>query len=65
MVVRPFGWLTDRGEQMFRFEKFLDTAKSMMARRDREPSEAYIQAMRDLHEQARAAREAKEAKESN
>ena len=65
MVVRPFAWLTDRGEQMFRFEKFLGTAKSMMARRDREPSEAYIQAMRDLHEQARAAREAKETKASN
>ncbi|MCH8259562.1 MAG: hypothetical protein IIC46_05085 [Planctomycetes bacterium] len=50
---------------MFRFEKFLDTAKSMMARRDREPSEAYIEAMRCLHDQARDAKEAKAAKESN
>ncbi len=65
MVVRRFAWLTDRGEQMFRFEKFLDTAKSVMARRDREPSEAYIEAMRDLHDQAKAAKEAKEAKEPN
>ena len=64
MVVRRFAWLTDRGEQLFRFEKFLDTAKSMMARRDREPSEAYIEAMRCLHEQATAAKEAKDAKAS-
>ena len=59
MVVRPFAWLTDRGEQMFRFEKFLDTAKNMMARRDREPSDAYVEAMRCLHEQAKAAKESK------
>jgi len=64
MVVRRFAWLTDRGEQMFRFQKFLDTARSMMARRDREPSEAYIEAMSDLHKQAKAAKEAKAAQEA-
>lgn len=48
-AVNRFAWLTDRGEQTFRFEKFLTTAKAMMKRRDREPTEAYIKVMRDLH----------------
>ena len=49
-AVRRFAWLTDRGEQTFRFEKFLQTARAMMARRDRAPSPAYIEALRALHE---------------
>lgn len=53
-AVNRFAWLTDRGEQTFRFEKFLETAKAMMKRRDREPSEAYIKVMRDLHDQHRS-----------
>ena len=51
-VVRRFAWLTDRGEQVYRFEKFLETARKMMARRDKEPGEAYVEAMRALHEKA-------------
>ena len=47
-----FAWLTDRGEQVYRFEKFLATARKMMARRDKEPGEAYVEAMRALHEEA-------------
>ena len=37
-----------------RFEKFLETAKAMMKRRDREPTEAYIKMMQDLHDQHRS-----------
>ena len=51
-VVRRFAWLTDRGEQVYRFEKFLETARKMMARRDKEPGEAYLEAMRALHERS-------------
>jgi UDP-N-acetylglucosamine diphosphorylase/glucosamine-1-phosphate N-acetyltransferase len=50
--VRRFAWLTDRGEQVFRFGRFLETATAMMARRERTPSEAYVAAMRELHESA-------------
>ena len=47
-------WLTDRGEQGFRIEKFLDTANRMMVRRDKIPSDAYIDALRALYEAASA-----------
>ena len=48
-AVRRFAWLTDRGEQVFRFEKFLATATAMMARRNRAPGEALTEALRALH----------------
>ncbi len=48
-AVRRFAWLTDRGEQVFRFEKFLATATAMMARRNRAPGEALAAALRALH----------------
>lgn len=48
-VVRRFAWLTDRGVQAFRFEKFLQTARAMMARRGVEPTETYVAALRALH----------------
>ncbi|MDP7028752.1 MAG: putative sugar nucleotidyl transferase [Phycisphaerales bacterium] len=32
----PLRWVTDAGEKPFRIERFLDTARTMMARRDRE-----------------------------
>ncbi len=57
-TVRRFAWLTDRGEQLFRFEKFLDTASRMMVRRDKVPNRAYIAVLQALHDEARAARDA-------
>ena len=48
--VRRFAWLTDRGEQVFRFNKFMDTAEVVMKRREREASEAYVSVLRELHE---------------
>ncbi len=50
--VRPFAWLTDRGQQTFRFEKFMNTAAAMMARRDKVPGKAYVAALEDLHKTA-------------
>lgn len=49
-VVRRFAWLTGRGEQVFRFTKFLDTARAMMSRRGVEPSAACVAALQALHE---------------
>lgn len=41
----PFSWLTDERTQPYRFSKFFEVAKTVMARRKIEPSEAYISAM--------------------
>ena len=48
-TVRRFAWLTDTGESVFRFDKFMDTVVKVMTRRDQVPSRAYEQALRDLH----------------
>jgi UDP-N-acetylglucosamine diphosphorylase/glucosamine-1-phosphate N-acetyltransferase len=53
-TVRRFAWLTDRGESVFGFDKFMDTAVKAMTRRDQVPSRPYEQALRDLHERATA-----------
>ena len=52
-TVRRFAWLTDRGEQVFRIEKFIETATRMMVRRDQVPSDAYIDALRALYTASR------------
>lgn len=49
-AVERFTWLTDKGAQRFRFEKFLDVARTMMARRDREVTDAYEARLSVLHE---------------
>jgi UDP-N-acetylglucosamine diphosphorylase/glucosamine-1-phosphate N-acetyltransferase len=53
-TVRRFAWLTDKGESVFRFDKFMDTVVTVMTRRDQVPSRPYEQALRDLHERATA-----------
>ncbi|MCZ6613048.1 MAG: putative sugar nucleotidyl transferase [Planctomycetota bacterium] len=50
VVVRRFAWLTDSGEQVYRFEEFIKTARTMMARRDKELSEPYVHTLRALYE---------------
>ena len=52
-AVRRFGWLTDRGEQTFRIDKFIETATRMMVRRDQVPSDAYIDALKALYTASR------------
>lgn len=53
-TIGPFTWATDRGMQPFRFQKFMDTAAMMMARRQITPSEGYMRLLADLHEAAMA-----------
>lgn len=44
-----FTWATDTGLAAFRLPRFLDTAKTVMARRGIEPSKAYLDRVRELH----------------
>lgn len=46
--IKAFSWATDKGTMDYRFEKFLEVAKAAMVRRKKEPSAAYIEAMRVL-----------------
>jgi len=48
-TVPRFAWLTDEGERIFRLEKFLEVARTVMARRGREPSAAYEARVIALH----------------
>lgn len=45
-----FAWRTDAGEQRFRVSKFIDTAKTVMARRRVEMPEVYAARLRALYE---------------
>jgi UDP-N-acetylglucosamine diphosphorylase/glucosamine-1-phosphate N-acetyltransferase len=48
-TVPRFAWMTDDGERIFRIDKFLDVARTVMARRKREPSAAYEARIHALH----------------
>jgi len=50
--IDPFTWATDAGVSAFRLPRFMDTAKVVMARRGVEPSEAYLERVRHLHDHA-------------
>jgi UDP-N-acetylglucosamine diphosphorylase/glucosamine-1-phosphate N-acetyltransferase len=50
--VRRFAWLTDDGERVYQFEKFLKMMQAMMARREQKPSGEYLALIGDLHESA-------------
>jgi len=47
--VPPFTWATDDGRRPYRFEKFMDVARAMMARRKVEPTAAYEACLGALH----------------
>lgn len=49
-TIGRFTWATDAGARPYRFDKFLDVARTAMARRRVEPSAAYIARLRSLHE---------------
>lgn len=53
--VAPFAWVTDDGERAYRLGKFLDVARTVMARRDVEPSDAYFARLAALHARSRSA----------
>ncbi|MFM9956683.1 MAG: putative sugar nucleotidyl transferase [Phycisphaerales bacterium] len=46
--VPALSWLTDERTQPYRFSKFLEVAKTVMARRKVVPSEAYVEAVKGL-----------------
>ena len=48
-VVERFAWLTDGGGRRYRMEKFLDTARQVMARREQELGPAVETRLRALH----------------
>jgi len=53
-TVSAFAWLTDesRGERRcWRFDRFEETMRTVMRRRDREPDAAYVSRLRELHRQ--------------
>lgn len=50
--VRPFAWITDRGEQTYDADKFVEVARSVMNRRGVDASDAYVRRIRELHQRA-------------
>lgn len=49
-TVKRFAWLTDDGERTYRVEKFIEVMRAVMARRKKEPSQAYLDALREVYE---------------
>ncbi len=50
-MVGRFAWLTDEGESVYKLDKFLETARHVMARRRCTLTAAYEQRIRTLHAQ--------------
>ncbi len=50
--VRRFAWLTDAGDRTQQLDKFTETMRTVMARRDREASDAYVNLLREVHARA-------------
>lgn len=48
--VAPFSWVTDAGTKSYRADRFMDVARTVMARRDVVPGEAYVNRLRGLIE---------------
>lgn len=51
-LVEPFTWLTDEGSRRYRFNKFAEVMRTVMARRERKPGDAYVKRLEELHGQA-------------
>lgn len=47
--VGGFTWATDRGENQYKFDRWLDTMRVVMSRRGLEPGQAYLERARTLH----------------
>lgn len=41
-TVRRFAWVTDDGERRYRHDKFVEVMRAVMARREQEPTDAYL-----------------------
>ena len=46
--IAPMRWVTDAGERPYRFDKFMDVARTVMDRRGIQPSEAYEALLRAI-----------------
>lgn len=53
--LEPFAWVTDEGRRRYRLDKFLEVMRAVMARRDVEPSDAYLARLSGLHAESQAA----------
>lgn len=53
-AVGRFAWITDAGERVYRLDRFVETAREMMARRKTEPSAALLERLGALHAAAAA-----------
>lgn len=49
-----FRWITDERDTLYRFDKFLDVARAVMARRNITPTDDYIARLKQLHDAERA-----------
>ena len=49
-----FRWITDDRDTLYRFDKFLDVAKTVMSRRHITPTDNYIARLKQLHDAERA-----------
>jgi UDP-N-acetylglucosamine diphosphorylase/glucosamine-1-phosphate N-acetyltransferase len=49
-----FRWITDERDTLYRFDKFLDVARAVMARRHITPTPDYIAQLKSLHDAERA-----------
>jgi hypothetical protein len=47
--VGPFAWVTDDGERRFLLRKFMEVARTVMARRVVTPGAAYVARLEALH----------------
>lgn len=50
ITVPRFAWIVEERTQRFRWERFEETMRTMMSRRQVEPAAAYVERMRTLHE---------------
>ena len=55
-TVRRFAWLTDDGERSYQIGKFVEVARTVMARRSLVPGPAYLERLGSLHAAATAER---------
>lgn len=53
-AVGPFTWATDREPHPYRFDKFVEVTRTAMARRQTQPTDAYIRLLAELHAAATA-----------
>ncbi|TVQ52448.1 MAG: hypothetical protein EA377_10250 [Phycisphaerales bacterium] len=49
-TVKRFAWLTDDGERVYRYDKFVEVVRAVMERRRKAPSEAYLTLLREVYE---------------